>query len=157
MIDSKAFRNILGSFATGVTVVTTKDSAGKPVGMTANSFSSLSLDPPLVLWSIAKSASLYTEFTAAESFAIQILAKGQQHLSNQFSRKGIERFDGISYETNNRGVPLLNDCLARFDCELFSQADGGDHTIIVGYVAAMEELQLDPLIFHKGAYRTLEP
>ncbi|WP_246125218.1 flavin reductase family protein [Exilibacterium tricleocarpae] len=155
MQDSRTFRQTLSQFATGVTVITAKSPSGKPIGMTANSFSSLSLDPPLVLWSIARSSGLYTEFVEAKHYAIHVLKEGQQQVSHQFSRRNIDRFEGVPYQFDNRGVPLLNDCLARFSCEAFSHMDGGDHTIIVGRVIDMSKAQGSPLIFHGGSYGAL--
>lgn len=154
--DPKQFRNALGSFATGVTVVTTLDAEGKPVGMTANSFNSVSLDPMLVLWSIAKNANAYDSFVESNHFAIHILADDQQDLSQQFATKGIDRFAGLDYQRGHAEVPVLPHCSARFECDIEHRYDGGDHTILVGRVQHFEHNQKQPLVFHAGRYAQLE-
>src|SRR5690625_4767871 len=112
MMDQKRFREICGSFTTGVTVVTTKVEKGRPVGMTANSFTSLSLAPPLILFNIDKGASLYNTFMETDYLAINILSKEQQDLSKQFSSRGIDRFEGVEYWEDETGSPILSDVLA---------------------------------------------
>ena len=131
--EPAAFRKALGSFATGVTIVTTC-ADGERFGVTANSFNSVSLDPPLVLWSLAKSAASHAAFAAAPGFAVHILAADQQDLSNRFARKGADKFAGLSLESGRAGVPLLAGCAARFECRTTYQYEGGDHIIFVGEV-----------------------
>lgn len=155
-IDSREFRNALGQFATGVTVITTRDAEGQPVGMTANSFSSLSLEPPLVLWSIAKTSSNYAVFAEANHFAIHVLSAEQQSLSGQFARKDIDRFDGIEFETNDSGTPLLAEFLSRFECTTEHRYDGGDHLILVGRVQDLATGDGDPLLFFRGNFLNIK-
>ena len=150
--DPKLFRSALGAFATGVTIVTTKDGKGGDVGMTANSFNSVSLDPPMVLWSLAKSSSNIAAFQNCKSFAVHILAADQDSLSAQFARKGIDRFDGIQMERGRDQIPLLTNCTARFECETAFQHEGGDHIIFVGEVKRFSHSQRAPLVFHGGRY-----
>ena len=155
-MDQRKVRDISGTFATGVTVVTTKDASGKPVGMTANSFSSLSLNPPLVLISIDKGASLYKHFMETNFFAINILSEKQEHLSRQFSRKNIDRFEGVNYAEGVTGTPILSDTIGYFDCAVNNYYDGGDHTIIIGEVKNGEGRDGKPLLFHRGKYVQIE-
>lgn len=154
--DPKAFRNALGQFATGVTVVTALDGQGNKIGMTANSFSSVSLDPMLVLWSIARTATCFDSFMAADHFIVHVLNNRQQAISNQFASKCIDRFEGISHQSGLGGVPLLNDFSAAFQCQTEHQYEGGDHVIIVGRVMEFDTRDHAPLIFHSGRYAGLE-
>ncbi|AOG09614.1 MULTISPECIES: flavin reductase family protein [Rhizobiaceae] len=148
--NHRAFRNALGSFTTGVTVVTATTSDG-PIGMTVNSFASVSLDPPLVLWSPAKSSSRYGAFTGARHFAIHVLGADQDHLSAAFTRGG-NGFDGIEVRFNDEGVPVLPGTLARFECAEQAQHDAGDHTIIIGRVLRVAHRQGEPLCFSGGRF-----
>jgi flavin reductase (DIM6/NTAB) family NADH-FMN oxidoreductase RutF len=148
--NHRAFRNALGSFTTGVTVVTAMTSDG-PIGMTVNSFASVSLDPPLVLWSPAKSSSRYGAFTGARHFAIHVLGADQDHLSAAFTRGG-NGFDGIEVRFNDEGVPVLPGTLARFECAEQAQHDAGDHTIIIGKVLKVAHRQGEPLCFSGGRF-----
>lgn len=148
--NHRAFRNALGSFTTGVTVVTAMTSDG-PIGMTVNSFASVSLDPPLVLWSTAKSSSRYGAFTGARHFAIHVLGADQDHLSAAFTRGG-NGFDGIEVRFNDEGVPVLPGTLARFECAEQAQHDAGDHTIIIGRVLRVAHRQGEPLCFSGGRF-----
>lgn len=150
--DPKAFRNALGSFATGVTVITARGADGAPVGLTASSFNSVSLDPPMVLWSLAKKALSLPVFMAAEHWAVHVLAADQEALSNRFARAGEDKFAGLSLERNDAGVPLLPECAARFECETSFRYEGGDHVILVGRVRAFERAERAPLVFHGGRY-----
>jgi flavin reductase (DIM6/NTAB) family NADH-FMN oxidoreductase RutF len=148
--NARLFRDALGRFATGVTEVTTMGPEG-PVGFTANSFSSLSLDPPLVLWSPAKASQRYPFFAAAEHFAIHILGQDQADWPRRFSRQG-EGFAGLEWRTNAEGVPVLPGAIARFDCRRHAVHDGGDHLIIVGQVLRLALEEGEPLVFAKGKY-----
>ena len=148
--NNRAFRNALGSFTTGVTVVTATTSDG-PIGMTVNSFASVSLDPPLVLWSPAKSSSRHGAFTGAPHFAIHVLGADQDHLSAAFTRGG-SGFDGIEVKFNDEGVPVLPGTLARFECAEQAQHDAGDHTIIIGKVLRVAHRQGEPLCFSGGRF-----
>ena len=153
---SRELRNALGCFATGVAIVTTTHE-GKPTGMTINSFASVSLDPPLVLWSLAESAALYDVFLNAESYNIHILAENQQDLSNQFATPDIDNYQGLSWKEDDRGIPFLPGCLARFHCEKDALHEGGDHKIIVGRVIEIaREVEDKPLLFAQGKYSNLK-
>ncbi len=148
--DPKGFRNALGRFATGVTVVTCHGPDG-PIGITANSFASVSLDPPLVLWSPAKSSSRHDIFVGAKSFAIHVMSDDQADICTGFV-KNWSAFDGLDWSTNVDGTPLINGCLARFECTQEVCHDAGDHTIIIGRVTAAEIGSGNPLIFASGQY-----
>lgn len=149
---SREFREALGAFATGVTIVTTRDAGGEPVGVTASSFNSVSLDPPLVLWSLARSARSSEAFGRSGHFAIHVLAAGQQALSDRFARSGEDKFAGLDWREGALGSPLLEDCAARFECRTLHQYEGGDHVIMVGEVEAFQREEAEPLLFHSGRY-----
>ena len=150
--DARRFRNALGAFATGVTIVTTRDVAGKDVGLTANSFNSVSLEPPMVLWSLAKAARSLPAFLAATHFAVHVLAADQEELSLRFAARGAEKFTGLDLERNAAGVPLLRGCSARFQCRTAFRHEGGDHVIFVGAVESFDHSDSPPLVFHGGRY-----
>ncbi len=151
-IEPRALRNALGAFATGVTIVTTRGADGSDVGLTANSFSSVSLNPPMVLWSLAKTSSSIEAFRNAGHFAVHILAADQDHLGGRFAAKGIDKFAGLQLERGPDGVPLLSGCTARFECRTAFQYEGGDHVIFVGEVVNLTHSERPPLIFHGGRY-----
>lgn len=150
-----AFRTCLGQFATGVTVVTCSAADGHACGITANSFSSVSLEPPLILWNIAKSANSLDDYLQAQDFAIHILSVDQLALSIQFARSDHTLFDGVSYDRSAANVPILPDCLAVFECSTHQIHDSGDHYIIVGKVDRFTWDKSEPLLFHRGRYRKL--
>ena len=149
------FRNALGSFATGVCIITTVGKNGQKVGMTANSFNSVSLTPPLVLWSIDKSTNCFDDFIAADAFAVHILAADQQDLSNRFATTGEDRFANIQCTDGLSGIPILPRYSACFECKAANQFDGGDHIIMTGEVVRFSDNQLDPLLFYRGSYHKL--
>ena len=151
-LDQREFRDSLGEFVTGITVVTAKDANGNPVGATANSFSSVSLDPPLVLWNIAKTANSFDAFNQAEYFAIHILHSGQEDISRRFATRDADKFAGLEWSENAGGAPLLADYDVRFECTTEHLYDGGDHLIIVGRVHEMDNKAREPLGFYKGKY-----
>lgn len=151
-IDARQFRNALGSFATGVTIVTTRDTDGTDIGLTANSFNSVSLDPPMVLWSLAKSSYSLPAFLRAQYFAVHILAADQQPLSEKFAKRGADKFAGLKIERGAGGVPLIDGCSAQFECHMAFRHDGGDHEILVGDVLKFSHFDRPPLIFHSGRY-----
>jgi len=153
MNNSKAFRQCLGKFATGVTVVTCCDDDGHPYGITANSFSSVSLDPPLILWNIAKVSSSLDAYLKAQQFAINILAAGQQDLSSHFAKSDHTLFDDIEFTLSADGAPLLPGTVACFECRTYEIHDCGDHYIIVGEVTRFTSNDQDPLLFFAGGYR----
>ena len=148
--QARAFRDALGCFATGVTVVTIASKHG-PMGFTANSFSSLSMDPPLVLWSPAKASSRFAKFAKAQHYAIHILGQDQGDIIPRFIRGG-PGFEGMSYHHNSEGVPLIPGSLARFDCAQYATHDGGDHLIVVGRVIRFARRDGAPLLFTQGQY-----
>lgn len=152
--DARAFRSALGTFATGVTVVTTATPDG-PIGITANSFASVSLDPPLVLWSPAKSSSRFAIFSEAQDFAIHVLGAEQRAISDRFIRAK-DAFDGLDWGPDASGTPLIADTLARFVCRTESRHDAGDHLVIVGRVMAASYRVGVPLVFQGGAYGRFE-
>ncbi len=150
----KALRAALGTFATGVTVVTTKAPNGQRHGLTANSFSSVSLEPPLVLWSQSLHAPSHPVFLQASHFAINILAEDQVDISGRFSRGGDDKFAGLECQEGVGGAPLLKGCAARFECRTLYRYEGGDHTIFVGAVERFERFDRRPLMFGGGRYLT---
>jgi flavin reductase (DIM6/NTAB) family NADH-FMN oxidoreductase RutF len=152
---ARAFRDALGRFATGVTVVTV-DTLEGPMGFTANSFSSVSLDPPLVLWSPARASSRYPYYAAAAHFTIHVLGAEQDDLSRRFSRGGAG-FDGLARETTPEGVPVIPGALARFDCAHHASHDGGDHLIVVGRVLRAAFRDGPPLLFSQGGFGRFQP
>lgn len=151
-IDSRDLRGALGSFATGVTIVTTRDATSADVGLTANSFNSVSLDPPMVLWSLARTSLCLPAFQASRYFAVHVLAADQQPLSDRFATRGAEKFAGLALERGEGGVPLLPGCAARFVCRTAFQYEGGDHIIFVGEVLSLDHFERAPLVFHGGEY-----
>jgi len=148
--DSRSFRAALGAFATGVTVVTADTPEG-PVGITANSFASVSLDPPLVLWSPAKSSHRFEHFAHAPRFAIHILDERQKAICDGFL-KSKTAFGGLDWVKSQSGVPLISGVAACFECNLETTHDAGDHLIVVGRVIRAHHSGGEPLIFHGGRY-----
>lgn len=144
----------MGCFATGVTIVTTMTDRG-PLGMTANSFASVSLDPPLVLWSPARKSARFPAFEAASHFAVHILSDDQRELADIFSKSGIEAFDDLKYTLGIGDTPLLEGCTARFECSHAAGHDGGDHLIVVGEVLRISACDKPSLLFYRGAYTEL--
>jgi flavin reductase (DIM6/NTAB) family NADH-FMN oxidoreductase RutF len=157
LFDSRELRRTLGTFLTGVTVVTTVDEQGRFHGLTANSFSSVSLDPPLVLWSQAVKAQSHSVFFGAERFAVNILAEDQTELSNRFAKPSPEKFAGFDVDLGLGGVPLLRGCSAWLQCRVFSRVPGGDHTIYVGEVDSIDRAERKPLAFGNGQYLKTDP
>lgn len=149
------FRNALGGFATGITVITTLGKNGQKVGMTANSFNSVSLTPPLILWSIGKNTNCFEDFMAADAFAVHVLAEDQQDLSNLFATTGIDRFADLECNEGLSGVPILPHYSVCFQCKMAKQYDGGDHIIMTGEVVQFDDNGLQPLVFYRGNYHNL--
>ena len=150
--DPRQFRNALGRFATGVTIVTAPDGEGGYVGTTASSFNSVSVDPPLILWSIDNGARSLPAYEQAEHFVVNILAADQVELSNHFARQQEDKFAEVDYELDEQGVPVLEGCSAYFHCKTRYLYEGGDHTIIVGEVIRFDATDRDGLLFHQGRY-----
>lgn len=157
-IDPIAFRNALGSFITGVTIVTTCDPEGNFVGLTANSFNSVSLEPPMVLWSLGLNSGSLPAFRQAHWWAVHVLASEQETLSGRFAKRGVDKFAGLQVSLGPGGIPLIDGCAARFICRTAFEYEGGDHAIFVGAVTAFERAARTPLAFHQGRYaRVLDP
>jgi flavin reductase (DIM6/NTAB) family NADH-FMN oxidoreductase RutF len=152
------FRAALGMFATGVTIVTARDASGMRVGLTANSFNSVSLDPPLVLWSLSRQAGSMPAFTRGSHYAVNILAAEQRELAARFASKGADRFEGVGFREGAGGALILHGAAAVFECFNRSQYQEGDHVIFVGEVERCESRAgAQPLIFHGGRYFTELP
>lgn len=157
-IDPRALRNALGCYATGVAVVTALADGDTPVGLTVNSFTSVSLDPPLVLWSLSRRSPSRTAFEQASHFAVNVLTAEQQALSNRFATPRPDKFAGVEWQRGHGGAPLLADCLAWFQCRRHLCHDGGDHIILLGRVEAFDhEPERDPLVFLTGRYHQAQP
>lgn len=155
--DSRALRDAFGSFATGVTIVTTQCPGGGDAGVTANSFSSVSLDPPMVLWSLSRTSLSIDAFRKSTHFAVHILSASQEALSSRFASKNTDRFGGLTLDRGPGGTPMLPDCMARFVCKTAYQYDGGDHVIFVGEIVDFNHSARKPLVFHGGRYGMLLP
>lgn len=156
-VDTRELRRTLGQFATGVTIVTCLAEDGAPVGMTANSFSSVSLDPPLVLWSLDRRARSFPAFSAARHFAFSVLAQDQVELSNRFAQPGVEKFATVDWRPGIAGVPLIPDPAAHFECTQHATFDGGDHLIVVGRVERFVRYDRRALVFAHGRYGAVAP
>jgi flavin reductase (DIM6/NTAB) family NADH-FMN oxidoreductase RutF len=150
-MSNKNLRNVLSKFATGVTIVSTVDHDGKLVGMTANSFTSVSLDPPLVLWSIGINQPSYDIFLKAKGYSVSILSKDQKDICNLFSSSIDNKFNSVDYVLSDNGFPIIKKSLAWFDCLKWNNYPGGDHQILVGEVKNFCSNENDPLIFWNGS------
>ena len=148
-------RLALGRFVTGVTIVTCRDEQGQAVGLTANSFNALSLDPPLVLWSLRQASSTIEAFTNASHFAVNVLAADQVDLSRRFARPSSAKFDAGVWTDGQGGAPLLAGCVAVFECRRRSHHAAGDHVLFIGEVERIGGDAATPLVYHAGHYRTL--
>lgn len=151
----RALRTALGAFATGVTVVTTLDPEGRAIGLTVNSFNTVSLEPPLVLWSLSRASPNLEAFLRAGHFAVNVLAADQQALSERFARRGADKFAGLDWREGLGGAPLLPGCCAILECRNETQHPGGDHLIFIGRVEGCSRSGEAPLVFHGGRYRQL--
>jgi flavin reductase (DIM6/NTAB) family NADH-FMN oxidoreductase RutF len=158
VFSPQEFRTALGMFATGVTIVTARTAEGEVIGLTANSFNSVSLDPPLVLWSLSRAAASLAVFAAGSHYAINVLAADQKALAERFAMKGADRFSGVSFEQGAGGAPLLHGAAATFECFNRSRYEEGDHVIFVGEVErCAHRVGAAPLLFHGGRYYTEHP
>ncbi len=153
--DRRALRTALGCFATGVAIMTTLSPEGRPVGLTANSFASVSLDPPLVLWSLSRTTPSFAGFEAADRFAVNVLTSAQLGLAERFARRGIDKFEGVHWQAGLAGLPLIGGALAQFECRLAARHEGGDHRIYVGEVERFRHGEGSPLLFVGGRWETL--
>jgi 3-hydroxy-9,10-secoandrosta-1,3,5(10)-triene-9,17-dione monooxygenase reductase component len=154
-VTGELFRHAAGRFATGITIATVRDPEGAPHGLTVNSFTSVSLDPPLVLVCIAHAAVTLESFRTAKHFGINILASDQRELSDHFARKGHNRFATIEWVPGETGVPLLPGVLAAIECEVHSTVRAGDHDIFLGEVVKVDVNEKRPLLYFGSAYHTL--
>jgi flavin reductase (DIM6/NTAB) family NADH-FMN oxidoreductase RutF len=152
IIDGRELRNALGRFATGITVITTATNDGRKEALTANSFSALSLDPPLVLWSLVNEGPSREGFLTAGRFVINVLGSHQRNISNQFATTSDDKFEGVDWQPGLGGCPVLNDHLAAFECRIERTIDGGDHLLFVGRVEKLSYGDGSPLIFSGGKY-----
>lgn len=155
MITNGEFRAALGRFASGVTVVTTKDNAGKLHGMTVSAFCSVSMNPPLILICILKDTPCYSAFEESKAFVVNILSENQEYLSNHFASRHHDKFSGIDYKPGVLDLPVLNDCLVNLECRLKHSYDGGDHTIFVGEIEKAKVSDGKPLLYWLGKYREI--
>ncbi|MDN4592049.1 flavin reductase [Xenophilus aerolatus] len=155
--EARELRQVLGSFVTGVTVITTVDQEGRGQGLTANSFSSVSLDPPLILWSQARTAPSHAVFDRCERFAVNILADDQVDVSNRFSRGAPDKFAGLDLTPGLGGVPLIPGCAAHLECRKVQAYPGGDHVVFIGEVERIERHSRQPLVFGGGRYLVAQP
>ncbi|MGN6526743.1 MAG: flavin reductase family protein [Burkholderiaceae bacterium] len=146
-------RRALGRFVTGVTIVTCRDAEGRPVGLTANSFNALSLDPPLVLWSLRRASGSIEAFSTASHFAVNVLSQDQIELSRRFARPSHARFDEGSWRDGQGGAPVLAGCVAVFECRRHSHHEAGDHLLFIGEVERIGGSAEAPLVYHAGHYR----
>lgn len=156
-IDPDSFRSVLGRFASGITVVTTRDPEQRDVGMTVSAFCSVSLDPPLVQVCVDREASLHAALLASTRYGVSILAAEQEALSRRFATaESARRFDGIGYRRGESGVVLLDDALAHLECRIVASHESGDHTMFVGEVESATAQSARPLLYYRGGYAQLE-
>ncbi|HEX9638270.1 MAG TPA: flavin reductase family protein [Acidobacteriota bacterium] len=155
--DSFELRAALGSFATGVTIVTTVDAEGQPRGLTANAFCSVSLEPPLLLVCIGKGADSHRHVPSAGRFAVSVLSDSQEHISRRLATTDADKFHGVPLLRSRSGLPLIDGALAHFECRLVQAHEGGDHTIYIGAIERFEIHGGKPLLFFGGRYHRLDP
>jgi flavin reductase (DIM6/NTAB) family NADH-FMN oxidoreductase RutF len=148
-------RHALGRFATGVTIVTCRDAHGAPSGLTANSFAGVSLEPPLVLWSLRRASPSTPTFTAATAFNVNVLTEAQIELSRHFASRVSHKFSLGTWSEGRNGAPVLADCAAVFECTSVARHDIGDHLLFVGQVTSVSESHLPPLLFHSARYHKI--
>jgi flavin reductase (DIM6/NTAB) family NADH-FMN oxidoreductase RutF len=154
-IETQELRRVMGHFATGVTVITTKDNDGAPQGLTANAFMSLSLDPPLVLISVDKGATCYGCFGLQNGFTVNFLSEDQEEISRRFATKGADKFAGLKWRAGSNGVAIIDGVIGFVECQITESHDGGDHTIVVGEIVNVHATGDRPLLFFKGKYQRL--
>src|SRR3979490_2135584 len=151
-IDPRDFRNALGTYATGVTIITAVGVNGKPYGLTCNSFASVSLNPPLVLWSLGMFSQGLSVFQNASHFAVNVLGASQQALAKKFANSSEDKFTGVEWRAGRGGAPLLKGSVANFQCRAVDRYYGGDHVIFLGAVEAYAYGRQEPLLFARGGY-----
>jgi flavin reductase (DIM6/NTAB) family NADH-FMN oxidoreductase RutF len=155
LASHRDYRNALGTFPTGVAIMSTRTATGRNIGLTCNSFSSVSLTPPLILWSLSKKSAYLDEFRTASYFAVNVLAADQLELSRRFASR-LDRFAGIAHAAGAGGVPLIEGAAAHFECAAEHRYDGGDHLILIGRVVAYAYRDAEPLVYHRGQYTLLD-
>ena len=156
MIDADTFRSVLGRFASGVTIVTTRDGHGVDHGMTVSAFTSLSLDPAMVLFCVDHAASMHQTLLGHPTVGVSILSSNQEAYSRRFADQDNERFDGIAYSRGESGVVLLDEALAHLECRIIAHHEGGDHTVFIAQVDRAQPRQGRPLLYYRGGYAQLE-
>jgi len=157
-IDPSEFRRVLGHWVTGVAVVASRSPDGEPCGFTANAFTSLSLDPPLILVCVDRAGNSHGSISAAGVFTVNVLGSGDERLARRFALTDSDgKFEGVAWTTASTGAPVLEDALAWVDCTVHSQVDGGDHTIFIGHVVAANAVDDEPLIYYRGGYGRFAP
>ncbi|MEK3934903.1 flavin reductase family protein [Sporosarcina sp. FSL W7-1349] len=155
MVNQTLFRDVMGNYPTGVTVVTTKDGQGTPVGLTVNSFASVSLDPLLILWSIDHAVSSLDVFKEAGKFAVNILAGDQPDLCKTFASKDTDRFANCVWKTSEHGLPVIENTFAVLQCETYKMVEAGDHTIMIGKVLDIEKKEKEPMLYHRRQFGSI--
>lgn len=156
-VDSSEFRAALSRFVSGVTVVTTRAASRQPVGVTISAFCSLSLDPPLILFCLERSAQCFESFVTAEGFTVNVLAEGQAALSAKFAAPLGDRWRDVSFAVGQAGMPVLPECAANLECRRHAVHDGGDHAIVVGEVLHVQTTDRPPLVYFRGTYGAFDP
>ena len=155
--SERHFRDALAQFATGVTVICVRAPDGRYVGFTANSFNSVSLDPPLIVWSLSRKGTNLAAFEAAERYAINVLAHDQVALARRFSREHADRFAGVRYRIGAAGAPLIEGCVAWFECRHYARHPAGDHVLFIGEVKRCARASGRPLVFEGGGFAVAHP
>jgi flavin reductase (DIM6/NTAB) family NADH-FMN oxidoreductase RutF len=155
-IDARALRQVMGCFATGVTVITTRDQDGRPYGLTANAVTSLSLEPPLLLICVDRKAETFPHFFDSKVFVLNILAEHQEDVSRRFATSGGDKFTGIAHRFGHLELPILEGTLGHIECRIIETLEGGDHVIHIGQVEHAEAREGHPLLFFRGRYGRLE-
>ncbi|HTW87271.1 MAG TPA: flavin reductase family protein [Candidatus Binataceae bacterium] len=154
-IDKNQLRQVMGHFATGVSIITTLSKDGELVGLTANALTSVSLVPPLLLICVDKKAESYPHFAESNLFTVNVLAADQEDISRRFATSGGNKFEGVSYRKGANGAPILNNILAFMECRIVGSFEGGDHTIYLGEIEEASTGEGEPLLFYRGGYRSL--
>lgn len=154
-IEKNELRRVIGHFATGVTIITTRDEEGHPFGLTANAVTSVSLVPPLILVCVDKKADTYPYFEKSGVFTVNILREDQETISRKFATSGIEKFEGVGYRKNDLGCAVLDDAIGHLDCRIVQAVESGDHSIYVGEVESADATDAPPLLFFRGGYRKI--
>lgn len=152
MAEETTFRSIMGNYPTGVTVITTSSPEGEPVGLTVNSFTSVSMDPKLISWSIDKSVSTHDIFTEQESFAVHTLAHNQGDICMLFATKGTDRFSQIDWHSSENNLPIIHGYSGLLECKVHKTVDAGDHTMLIGEVINAHNQETEPLLYHQRVF-----